>query len=235
MKKPSRLTSILPSVLGFIVVFLFSLSTQAAEKALPNAGALTSKTNVPAPRAGTSASIKIRGQVIFPEGYPAGDVVVLYLSRGDASTTQKDAPKTWTIDQKNYQFSPALTVAKPQDTLRFKNSDPDLHTAVSHSGPLKGQTITTLKGQSHSVTLKESGYSEILCGIHAQMRADLLVIPTRNFIISRPDGSFEGTFNEASFPLEIQIWHPILVSSPLVLSEAPKNGAPLKITLTPQN
>ena len=227
--------SIFPRVLSFIAVFLFNPLTHAAENLLPSVGTPAIKTMVLVPNTRTGATVKIRGQIIFPDGYPPGDVVVLYLSNGDAESKQKSPPKTWTIDQKNYQFSPTLTVAKPQDILRFKNSDPDLHTVVSHSGPLKGQTITTLNGQSHSVTLKEPGYSEILCGIHAQMRADLLVVPTRNFIISRPDGSFDGTFQGASYPLEIQIWHPILVSPPLTLSEAPKNGAPLKISLTPQN
>jgi len=151
------------------------------------------------------------GQIAFPEGYPDKSGAVVSVRSLDPSHKENVRPLRARIEQLGMQYRPYITVLTPDSVIDFRNDDRDLHSLKASSGPLAGlQTVMIPKRISFKKTVKTLGASELLCDMHAQMKAYVVVVPTNNFAITNAAGKFTLPEKLPPFPVEMHVWHEIL-------------------------
>ena len=114
------------------------------------------------------------------------------------------------INQKDSNYLPYITITSPGSKVGFRNSDRYTHTVVSHQGPLKG-LVLGMAPRSRVLfrEIKELGVSEVLCGIHSQMRAWVLSLDTPLFAITNERGKW--TLKDLPPPpFELRVWNDVL-------------------------
>ena len=128
------------------------------------------------------------------------------------------APTTNTVmDQKGLMFAPHVVVVQQGATVDFLNSDSVAHnvfwTAISGNKKLGHNLGTWPKGEKRSFKFDNPGVVPLLCNVHPEMAAYVVVSPTPYFAITDksgaykienvPDGSYtvtawnEGTKNQS--------------------------------------
>ncbi len=103
--------------------------------------------------------------------------------------------KTYTIDQKGMQFVPHELVVPLGSTVVFKNDDATEHNIMwpSVGGDKSlGENLGTFY-PTHSVSYKfdHPGVVPVLCNIHPEMSAYIIVTPTPYSATTKADGSYE--------------------------------------------
>jgi plastocyanin len=128
------------------------------------------------------------------------------------------APTTKTVvDQKGLMFMPHVVAIQQGATVDFLNSDSVAHnvfwTAISGNKKLGHNLGTWPKGESRSFKFDNPGAVPLLCNVHPEMAAYVVVSPTPYFAVTDksgaykienvPDGSYtvtgwnEGTKNQS--------------------------------------
>jgi plastocyanin len=99
--------------------------------------------------------------------------------------------RTVEIAQKDRSFVPNFLVVQKGTRVVFPNSDPFLHNVFSPSPTSPFDLGSYRQGEKPgSVRLFNAGVVEVLCNMHAKMRADILVVPNRHHVKVNGDGSF---------------------------------------------
>jgi plastocyanin len=128
------------------------------------------------------------------EGSVAADrptVVVLEPLGGPPPS--RPAPRV-VMDQKNLSFVPAVLPVIRGTTIEFRNSDDVQHNVFSPSGIAgKFDLGTHGPGATRTVTLDEPGEVLILCNIHMEMEAHVLVLDTPYFTTATREGRYRIT------------------------------------------
>jgi len=97
---------------------------------------------------------------------------------------------TLEISQAGKQFSPRFAVALLGTRVSFPNRDTFFHNVFSPA-PVPFDLGTYRADQeAPTVLLRTPGVVEIFCNIHAQMSAQILVVPNRVFAKVNADGTF---------------------------------------------
>jgi plastocyanin len=114
------------------------------------------------------------------------------------------------IDQSHLVFSPALLVIQKGTTVTFTNSDTAAHNifwpSVSGNKKLAHNLGTFPKGESRSFKFDNPGNVPVLCNVHQEMSATIVVSPSPYF--ASTDAS--GTFSIADVPdgqYKVTVWH----------------------------
>jgi plastocyanin len=105
-----------------------------------------------------------------------------------------DAPKKHAqIDQKNLKFQPHVLPVLAGTTVDFLNSDDVLHNVFSPEKCTENFNLGSWpKGQTRSYTFKEAGCQPvILCNVHPEMAAYVVVLSTPYYAVSEKDGGYE--------------------------------------------
>jgi plastocyanin len=111
------------------------------------------------------------------------------------------------VDQRGLVFQPHLTAVQVGTTVDFLNSDSVAHnvfwTSIGGNKKLAHNLGTWPKGERKSFKFDTPGAVPILCNVHPEMTAYLVVVPTPYFAISDqtgnykienvPDGSYTAT------------------------------------------
>jgi plastocyanin len=87
-----------------------------------------------------------------------------------------------TIDQKGLMFVPHITVAQQGATVEFLNSD---------SKKLGHNLGTWPQGQRKSFKFDDPGVVSLLCNVHPEMSAYVIVSPTPYFAVTDKAGEFK--------------------------------------------
>lgn len=125
-----------------------------------------------------------------PRMLRAGEMVA-YLTGPAASPL---APDTAVIDQRGFQFVPRLVTITPGSVVIFVNSDPFLHNVFSPRGASGAFDLGTYpRTESRAHTFQSAGVHVILCHVHPEMVATVLVLPTRHHVVVSEDGRFRFT------------------------------------------
>jgi plastocyanin len=105
----------------------------------------------------------------------------------------KDPPASGAteITQRDRSFVPNVLVVPRGTRVVFPNADPFLHNVFS-PGPAQTFDLGSYKQgeKAGSVRLFTPGVIEVLCNMHAKMRANILVVPNRHYVKVGGDGSF---------------------------------------------
>jgi plastocyanin len=97
------------------------------------------------------------------------------------------------LDQKNLKFQPHVLPVLAGTTVDFLNSDDVLHNVFSPEKCADNFNLGSWpKGQTRSYTFKEAGCQPvILCNVHPEMAAYVVVLSTPYYAVSEKDGGFE--------------------------------------------
>ncbi len=152
-------------------------------------------------------SMSLNGHIKVPEGYPELSGAVVYIEKDGLPPAP---PMQVQIDQKDMTFIPHVTVLTRGSTIQFNNFDPTIHGLKAAEGPLrKFHFVMTPKKKKKKITVSETGVSELLCDMHAQMSAFVVSLETSLFAVTNADGAF--TINGLPpFPFKLTIWHSVL-------------------------
>jgi plastocyanin len=110
------------------------------------------------------------------------------------------------IDQKDLTFIPHVLPVLAGTTVLFTNNDKVKHNVFSPSKCCKFNLGTYDAGVVREVTFDTPGVTNVLCNVHTEMSAFIIILQNPYFAITDPDGKFSiksippGTY-------KIKTWH----------------------------
>lgn len=150
-----------------------------------------------------AAEVKIT--VLDPKKRPVADAVVSLHTHLVA--TQQAKHSVVSIDQRQREFVPYVTVVQQGTQIRFPNSDNIRHHVYSFS-PIKRIDLQLYKGTAAApLTFDQAGLAVLGCNIHDWMLAYVKVVDTPYFGRSSTAGVVQLTQVPAGH-YQMQIWHP---------------------------
>ena len=95
------------------------------------------------------------------------------------------------IEQRGYQFRPALTVVQAGTPVVFPNEDQLYHSVFSYSPAKRFDLGRFRKGEEpNAVVLDTPGVVQLFCEVHEHMRANVIVVDTPWFAVTDAEGRF---------------------------------------------
>lgn len=117
------------------------------------------------------------------------------------------APKEAAVlDQKELRFVPHVLAIQVRTTVEFPNSDPVSHNVFSISPPKRFNLGLYRRGVKRSLEFDQPGVVELLCNVHLEMSAYIVVLKNPYFARIVP----EGTYRIAGVPAgqhRLRCWH----------------------------
>lgn len=144
----------------------------------------------------------VSGRVLF--GSDGADAAVVSLI--PVTGAFRPAPTTQTIRQEGLAFKPGLTVIAVESTIVFENHDQEMHNVRSASPGNRFDVGLHMPGAVKQVVVAKPGAVRIVCRIHPEMRANILVLATDRF--DQTDAA--GHFAIADVPpgkYRAEVWH----------------------------
>ena len=114
-----------------------------------------------------------------------GDAVVYLLGVKGPVT-----PQHASVDQKSLVFVPHVTAVPVGSTVDFRNNDKVNHNIFSASAAKKFNLGTYNPGMSKPVTFDKPGAINLLCNVHSEMSAWVVVTENQYAAVSEHDGKF---------------------------------------------
>jgi plastocyanin len=148
----------------------------------------------------------IKGKVTA-KGAKTPENAIIYIEKIPGKTF--DAPKEHSLmDQKNLVFIPHVLPVISGTTVDFMNSDDVLHNVFTPDKCAEKFDLGSWpKGQSRSYTFKNPGcISVMLCNVHPEMEAYILVVETPYYAVSDKDGNYVIK-NVPPGKHTLKIWH----------------------------
>ncbi|MGB2867870.1 MAG: carboxypeptidase regulatory-like domain-containing protein [Bacteroidota bacterium] len=171
---------------------------------------------------GISFAGSIVGKVKAKGVKHSGDAVVFIEKVSSKTfTPPKEHPK---FDQKNLMFHPHVLPVLAGTTVDFLNSDDVLHNVFSPEQCADKFNLGTWpKGQIRSYTFKTPGCAPVmLCNVHPEMEAYVIVLETPYYAVSEKDGSYRIKDIPAG-KYTLKIWHEKLKGQSVTV-EVPESG-----------
>jgi len=158
-----------------------------------------------------TGTIKIWKTKVKTDGPKNGKTIVVYLEAATDTPPVKD--KLITMDQKGLVFIPHVLAIQRGTSVEFLNNDPEKHN-VYFLYDKTGETLdlgTWDQGQGVTHTFNESGNIIVLCKLHLEMAAHIIVLDNPYFCEAVVDDKTQ----KASFTIEnippgkytLKTWH----------------------------
>jgi len=151
-----------------------------------------------------SYAVTVRGTLSI--GGIQAEGAIVYLESAQ-SQVPRSIPTHAVIDQKDLTFIPRVLPVVRGTVVEFTNNDDVQHNVFTPSEVAgKFDLGTYSRGETQSVALNEVGEVLILCNIHMEMAAHILVLKDPYFAIVAQDGSYQipgvpsGTYT-------LKVWH----------------------------
>lgn len=140
----------------------------------------------------------------------SGDAVVFIEKVGDNS--YEPPAEHGVVDQLNLTFVPHVIAVQSGSTVDFPNSDLVRHNVFSTPDCCNQFNLGTYNiGSSKSITFAESCEVPLLCNVHAEMSAYVVVLDNPYFAVTAKDGSF-AINNVPPGTYMLKTWHECLRS-----------------------
>jgi plastocyanin len=155
----------------------------------------------------------ITGKVKAKGAKHNGDAVI-YIEKIEGK--KFEPPKQHAVmDQKSLMFTPHVLPVLAGTTVDYLNSDDVLHNVFSPDKCAEKFNLGTWpKGQVRSYTFKEPGcVSVMLCNVHPEMEAYIVVLENPYYAVSAKDGSYTIK-NVPEGKYTLKIWHEKLKGEP---------------------
>ncbi len=95
------------------------------------------------------------------------------------------------MDQFGRTFNPLFLLVRRGQTVRFTNSEDDVHTVHVKDG--SGETlfnVATLFGSTYEFTFDHEDSYDVVCNTHTEMQANILVVSSPYAVLADSDGIF---------------------------------------------
>jgi plastocyanin len=150
--------------------------------------------------------VPVQGAVVNG-GTPLSEAAV-YLEALDQPSEPQAPDQNATIDQIHLRFVPSVVVVPPGTEVRFLNSDPLPHNVFGPGGRVDEFDLGTYpQGLFQVHRFDEEGVHMVLCHIHPQMVAYVVVANA----LHRATTSADGLFSMDGVPpgrYRLHAWHP---------------------------
>lgn len=170
----------------------------------------------------------VQGTLLVPGGRAAGIVVAL-VPEGRVGAP----PVNTSIDQRGLRFVPPVVAVTPGSVVTFPNSDPVLHNIFIVGPDRRRLDLGTYPtGEYRELTLSLPGIHLVMCHLHPEMAAAIVVLDSPYLAVS--DSS--GTFRFDAVPpgaYRVVVRHRRYDAAPQALPLAPGEARKLRIVLTP--
>lgn len=133
----------------------------------------------------------------------ARDVVVFLEDVKGDFKPQVDKPS---IDQNNLTFNPHVLPILVGTTVEYPNNDNVMHNVFSPSKTKRFNLGTYGGGKVREMTFDKPGVVVILCNVHAEMSAYIVILENPYFVLTGPDGEFTIN-NIPPGTYKIKTWH----------------------------
>ncbi len=131
------------------------------------------------------AGVVLEGTVHCPSEHPK----VVFVEAGNVvSPPPPSAPAV--LDQRGLEFIPRVLPVMVGTRVAFINSDPVLHNVFSASKTKLFNLGTYATGVTRYVTFDRPGVVEVLCNVHHEMIAYIVVLPGNLFTITDDAGRY---------------------------------------------
>lgn len=129
----------------------------------------------------------VEGSIFALDVRLTGAVVYLLAER----VTAFPPPAPALIDQVNLRFVPPVLTVLPGTSVEFRNSDPLLHNVFGAGHPGDAFDLGTYpRGKRRVHTFTRPGPHVILCHVHPEMAAYVVVVPTPYAAVADREGRF---------------------------------------------
>ncbi len=165
----------------------------------------------------------ISGQILA-NNKPVADAVIWLEGPGE-----KLKPIRAKVIQRDRQFMPHISVVPVGSRVEFPNMDNIYHNVFAEHKAAKFDLGMYPKGQSRSVVMDKPGITSVLCSIHSEMSAYVMVVDAVEALKTDRNGRFK-TKNLPSGTYTIQVWHKTLGEANVRRSIS-SGDAPVQISL----
>jgi plastocyanin len=110
------------------------------------------------------------------------------------------------MDQKSLRFVPHVLPIQVGTTVEFANNDPLAHNVFSISSPKRFNLGLYGRGTSRRVKFDEPGVVQLLCNVHQEMSAFIVVVKSAFFARTTAEGTFRIDGVPAGRHL-VRVWH----------------------------
>jgi plastocyanin len=153
----------------------------------------------------TGAAVKTRADEVSGSiqrrGKGAAETVV-YLEGARKAVPMAKA----IVDQRDKTFLPHVSVVTVGTAIQFPNNDTVFHNVYAYFDAKKFDLGMYPRGAVKSVTFDKPGVVAVLCNVHSDMSAYIMVVDTPYFAITNKSGHFQingvppGTYT-------VHVWH----------------------------
>jgi formylglycine-generating enzyme required for sulfatase activity/plastocyanin len=150
----------------------------------------------------------LRGIVAVPAGMPSAAGAVVYIEKVRGKTFTASAA-SYLIEERDYTYIPHVLPVPLGSRVTFVNRDPDAHVTYTVADCCRFNFGEYSAGQSRTVVFDKPGVAEILCNIHPQMGAYVIVLQNPYFAVTDDAGHFEIRDVPAS-DYTLRVWHEVL-------------------------
>jgi len=186
-----------------------------------------------APAAATELAVRVRDA----KGMPVGDAVVTLETPG--AKPAPAGPATHVVDQVDEAFVPYVSIARPGDTVVFRNSDHTRHHVYSFSEAKAFEQLLAPGDRGAPLRLDRLGLVAVGCNIHDHMRAWLVVTDAAHVALTGPDGVAHfadvapGTWRAVTWHPQLRPKQPPLEQSLTVAAGEAKRELGVSLRLLP--
>lgn len=172
--------------------------------------------------AGTMAGLFTCGSVAAGPGSIRGEIASPALARSPAVVYVEKIPgKTFdppsthpVVDQKSLVFIPHVLPVLAGTTVDFRNSDAVKHNIFStRKSPTVFNLGTYETNVVRSVTFDNPGVVTLLCNVHSEMSAYVVVVETPYFTLTDREGHF-AIDGVPPGSYQLKFWHEMLAGEP---------------------
>jgi plastocyanin len=177
--------------------------------------------------AGPLVAGEIHGKVACRGVKDSSDAVV-YVSAiaGKTFAPPKEHAK---IDQLNMVFRPHVIAVQVGTAVDFLNSDALMHNVFTPDACAEKFNLGTWpKGETRSYTFKGECAAALLCKVHPEMEAFVVVAPTPYFAVTKADGSY-AIADVPDGAYTVKVWHPKLKAAQKAVTVSGATAADFEI------
>jgi len=143
----------------------------------------------------------VSGRVTLPNGRPADQAIVWFTG----SVRPKPLSKA-VVDQHDRTFIPHVSVVTVGTRVDFPNNDVIFHNVFTEFNSTKFDLGTYPKGTKKTQVFAKPGLAVIMCRIHPDMGAYIMVVDTPFYAMTDKKGEYKIPDMPAGH-YSVQVWH----------------------------
>lgn len=143
----------------------------------------------------------VSGRITLPNGRPAAQAIVSLTGSVRAKPLNRAV-----IDQRDRKFIPHVSVVTVGTEVEFPNNDVISHNVFTEFNSTKFDFGIYPKGTKKRQKFKQPGLAVIMCSIHPDMGAYIMVVDTPYYGITDKDGRYQ-ILGVPNGRYKVDVWH----------------------------